>query len=174
MIEYTAATTSGSIPASVQRDMMDRRGTLNIVNMAVENIRRLDAEGKSTSGWEGVIVDIVPRAFKGVAEQALFGLDEQEQRAQNALIDNLLKEAVTTGVVSDQDSNQLSALYIGSGGLSPDQQLARLYAAQKILEKYGVDLMSIANQGGTTLGLSPNGGGGGNKYAGFSSTVVEG
>lgn len=111
-------------------------GISNIITAADEGIAKLDKDGKSSSGVAGIVVDASPEVLKGLTENLLFDKEERKQRAQNSYIDSQVKEAITTGVLSNQDVQRLAGLNIGSGGLTNEQQQTRLKAINEIMAKY--------------------------------------
>jgi hypothetical protein len=143
LLEFSTQTTK--LPASMQKDMADRRQAAYAMSASIEKIKQLDAEGKDTSGMRGLAMSFVPKPFIGIAENALFDPDEMKQRTKNAYIDSQVKEAITTGVLSDQDVERLEGLNIAAGGLTPQQQILRLQAISEIMGLYGLELDMSGN-----------------------------
>jgi len=135
------------LTAAQRKEAADRNASQNVIDAASKNIDALDKQGKSSSGIKGIAVDLAPEVLKGPIENALYDKDERKQRAQNAYIDSQVKEAITTGVLSDQDVKRLLGLNVGSGGLTPEQQATRLDAISEIMGKYDMtlDVTGFAN-----------------------------
>lgn len=140
MIEYTASTTKGSVPASIQKDILDKKAAAYNMSDSIAEIARLEANGQETSGAAAILLGFVPKAFKGMAENALYDQDEQKQRVKNSYIDSQVKEAITTGVLSDQDHARLEGLNVNAEGLTPAQQITRLKAISDVLGFYDIEL----------------------------------
>jgi hypothetical protein len=136
----TFDTTVAKLPASMQKDLADRRKVTYSLTDSIAEIERLESEGKDTSGVRGLVMSFVPEKFKGVAQNALFDKDEQKQIAKNVYIDAQVKEAISTGVLSDQDVTRLAGLNVAAGGLTPEQQVVRLKAVTEIMGLYGLEL----------------------------------
>ena len=135
------------LPASVQKDMMEKNAAQMNIDDAIASIDALHESGQSTSGARAVALAFVPGPLKGMAENYLYNLTEQQQRAKNAYIDAQVKEAITTGVISDQDAIRLQGLNINDPGLTPAQQVVGLQAIDQVMSKYG-DAVNWDPQGG--------------------------
>jgi len=131
---------SDELPASMKKDRADRRAIMEGIYQSIGEIDSLSSEGKETSGVSGLMMSFIPDKFDGIAEDALFDPDEMKQRAKNTFLDAQIIEAATTGVVSEGDAKRLRGLRVGLGGLTPEQQKLRLYAASEIFGLYGMDI----------------------------------
>jgi hypothetical protein len=140
---YVASATTGSKrPASLIKSDEERAAIQTVIGESIEKIDALAAEGKDSSGLRGLAMEYVPDSLKGLAENYLYEADEQNQRASNVFIDAQIKEAISTGVLSDQDIKRLAGLNIAAPGLTPEQQVIRLSAINDILSKSGVTLQA--------------------------------
>jgi hypothetical protein len=136
----TAGSGATARPASLQKKDEERAAIQGIIGESITKIDELAAEGKGSSGLRSLAIEYVPETLKGLAENALFEGDEQTQRAANVFIDAQIKEAISTGVLSDQDIKRLAGLNIAAPGLTPEQQVIRLSAISDILGQYDITL----------------------------------
>ena len=138
---YNTGTAGSLKPTAKSRDEVEERTFLSTqIKSLIGDITALAEEGKSTSGGGGAAVDMTPRFLKGFVENAFFDVDEQKVRAGLAYVDAVTKEAVTTGNLSNQDSDEIVTLRAGIGGLLPMQQVAKLQAIDAILQRNGLSL----------------------------------
>lgn len=140
ILDYTAPTTTGSLPASMQANAEERGVLSQVLTSSGAEIERLASEGQDTSGLRGIVVDTLPPLLKGPVEDWLYTGDEQKQRAVNTYVDAQVIKAINKGVATEGDVSRLYGLRLGIGGLNPEQQLYRISAINGILSKYGMQL----------------------------------
>lgn len=144
------------LSATERKDATANNATLGVVDSSLAQIEELEKQGKGTSGYRSLVVDTLPDAFKGISENVFYDGDEQQQRAANAYIDSVVKEAITTGVLSDQDQKRLAGLNVGAVGITPAQQTQRLQAIKEIMGKYTLPTPSVPPPANTAMQDAPS------------------
>lgn len=131
MVKFSTVTPA--IPASVIKEENETNKTLWNGEKILEDLQKLTDEGFNASGIEGTLVNAMPDFLKNYAEAALFNDQELIQRSKAVYFDAQVKEAISTGVLSDQDVRRLEGLNIAAGGLTPNQQMIRLATVMQLM-----------------------------------------